>query len=213
MDEQELIERLRRGDSAAFATLVDEYSPLLLRVALLYVPSRAVAEEVVQDTWLAVVKGIGRFEGRSSLRTWITRILLNTARTRGGRERRVVPFASLRRRDEGRDEPAVDPNRFKGRGDEAPGAWAQPPLEWAEPERVLDTAELREVMLDAIRALPPRQREIIALRDLQGWPAEEACNALGLNETNQRVLLHRARAKVRAAIEDHIAEAGRAVTR
>jgi len=201
-DETELIAALRRGDREAFAKLVDELSPALLRLAMAYVPSRAVAEEVVQDTWLGVINGLDRFEGRSSLRTWIYRILLNTARTRGRRERRTLPFSYFRRRaEEGGDEPAVEPERFQGRRGEQPGAWARPPVEWSAPEDVLAGAEARRVMLDAIAALPPRQREVITLRDIQGLSAEEARNALDVSETNQRVLLHRARSKVRAALE------------
>ena len=170
-----------------------------------HVPSRAVAEEVVQDTWVGVLNGIGRFEGRSSLRTWIFGILLNIARTRGKREKRTLPFSSLRRRaEEGRDEPAVDPDRFQGRRDDAPGAWASPPAEWLEPERKLATDEARNTMLEAIAGLPPRQRDVIVLRDVQGYSAEEARNALDISETNQRVLLHRARSKVRAALEDEL---------
>jgi RNA polymerase sigma-70 factor (ECF subfamily) len=202
--DHELVEALRRGDEAAFARLVDEYTPALMRLALAHVPSRAVAEEVVQDTWLGVIKGIDRFEGRSSLRTWIFQILLNNARTRGEREKRTLPFAYFRRRaEEGGDEPAVDPDRFQGRRDDAPGAWASPPAEWSEPEYQLETAAARDVMLKAIADLPPRQRDVITLRDIQGWPAAEVCNALELGETNQRVLLHRARSKVRAALEDY----------
>jgi RNA polymerase sigma-70 factor (ECF subfamily) len=201
-DETELIAALRRGDREAFAKLVDELSPALLRLAMAYVPSRAVAEEVVQDTWLGVINGLDRFEGRSSLRTWIYRILLNTARTRGRRERRTLPFSYFRRRaEEGGDEPAVEPERFQGRRGEQPGAWARPPVEWSAPEDVLAGAEARRVMLEAIAALPPRQREVITLRDIQGLSAEEARNALDVSETNQRVLLHRARSKVRAALE------------
>jgi RNA polymerase sigma-70 factor (ECF subfamily) len=199
-DDAELVEALRAGDEAAFTRLVDELTPALMRVALMHVPSRAVAEEVVGDTWVGVIKGIDRFEGRSSLRTWIFQILLNNARTRGKREKRTLPFASLRRRaDEGRDEPAVDQDRFAG-----DGAWARPPQEWEGAEAQLESAETRGVLLEAIRALPPRQRDVIALRDLQGYSAEEARNALGLSETNQRVLLHRARSKVRAALEEHM---------
>jgi RNA polymerase sigma-70 factor (ECF subfamily) len=202
--DRQLVEALRRGDETAFTRLVDEYTPALMRVALMHVPSRAIAEEVVGDTWLGVIKGIDRFEGRSSLRTWIFQILLNTARTRGEREKRVLPFAYFRRRaEEGGDEPAVDPDRFQGRRDEHPGAWASPPAEWSEPEHQLETAATRDVMLKAIRDLPPRQRDVITLRDIQGWPAQEVCNALELSETNQRVLLHRARSKVRAALEDY----------
>jgi RNA polymerase sigma-70 factor (ECF subfamily) len=209
VDDRKLIEGLRRGDRKAFEELVDGYSPSLMRLAMTHVPSRAVAEEVVQDTWIGVMKGIDQFEGRSSLRSWIFTILLNIARTRGEREKRILPFASLRRRaEEGRDEPAVDPDRFQGRRGEAPGAWAQPPAEWSDPQHQLDTAEVRGVMLGTIRGLPPRQREVIAIRDLQGWDAEDACSALDLTESNQRVLLHRARSKVRAAVEDHLSESG-----
>jgi RNA polymerase sigma-70 factor (ECF subfamily) len=206
-DDKRLVAALRVGDEAAFAELVDTYGPALLRLALAHVPSRAVAEEVVQDTWLAVLRGIDRFQERSSLRTWITSILLNTARSRGERERRTLPFSFLRRRrEEGRAEPAVDPDRFQGRGDERPGWWAVPPDRWEEPDERLSRGEAQAVMLDAISKLPPRQREVLTLRDLNGFSAEEACNALGLTETNQRVLLHRGRAKVREALEQHFRE-------
>jgi RNA polymerase sigma-70 factor, ECF subfamily len=201
-DDEKLVAALRRGDEDAFRTLVDEYGPFLMRLALMHVPSRAIAEEVVQDTWLAVLNGIDRFEGRSSLRTWIASILLNKARTRGQRERRVLPFSFLqRRRDEGRDEPAVDTDRFQSLRDAHPGHWGRPPAEWSSPEETLSTQEARRVLLEAIAALPVRQREVIALRDISGWSAAETRNALGLSETNQRVLLHRARSKVRAALE------------
>ena len=211
-DETELIAAVRRGDPEAFAELVDELSPGLLRLAMTYVPSRAVAEEVVQDTWLGVVNGIDRFEGRSSLRTWIYRILVNNARTRGRRERRTLPFSYFRRRaEEGGDEPAVEPDRFQGRRGEQPGAWARPPVEWSAPEDKLASAETRRVMLEAIADLPPRQRQVIVLRDLQGLSAADARNALGVSETNQRVLLHRARSKVRAALERHFEAEGAVV--
>jgi RNA polymerase sigma-70 factor, ECF subfamily len=206
-DDGRLVAALRAGDETAFAQLVDSYGPTLLRLALTRVSSRAVAEEVVQDTWLAVLSGIDRFEGRSSLRTWITSILLNIARSRGERERRTLPISFLRRRhEEGRSEPAVDPDRFQGRRDERPGWWAVPPDRWEEPDERLSRADAQKVLLDAISRLPARQREVIALRDISGWSAEETCNALGISETNQRVLLHRARAKVRAALEDYFQE-------
>jgi RNA polymerase sigma-70 factor (ECF subfamily) len=206
-DEAALLAALRSGDRDAFEKLVDDLSPGLLRVAMQHTPSRAVAEEVVQDTWIAVINGIDRFEGRSSLRTWIYRILLNIARTRGKRERRTLPFSYFRRRaEEGGDEAAVEPERFQGRGGEQPGGWARPPIEWAAPEDRLATAEARQVMLEAIAALPPRQREVITMRDLQGLTAEEARNALDVSETNQRVLLHRARSKVREALERYYDE-------
>jgi len=199
----ELVAALRAGDEQVYAALVEELTPALTRLALAHLPSRAVADEVVQDTWVGVINGIDRFEGRSALRTWIFQILLNTARTRGKREKRVLPFASLRRRaDEGRDEPAVDADRFQGRRGEQPGAWARPPAEWSSPEEKLAQDEARRVLLEAIAELPPRQREVITLRDIQGYSAAEARNALDVSETNQRVLLHRARSKVRAALEE-----------
>jgi RNA polymerase sigma-70 factor (ECF subfamily) len=209
MGEEELIESLRRGDESAFKSLVEMHGPFLMRLALMHVPSRAIAEEVVQETWLAVLNGLDRFEGRSSLRTWIASILLNNARTQGQRERRVLPFSFLRRRqEEGRDEPAVSPDRFQSLREQNPGNWARPPVEWESPEEQLAMDETRRVLLEAIAALPVRQREVIALRDISGWSAAEARNALGLKETNQRVLLHRARSKVRAALERHFAAAG-----
>jgi RNA polymerase sigma-70 factor, ECF subfamily len=209
-NDEKLLAGLRRGDEDAFRALVHEHGPFLLRLALMHVPSRAIAEEVVQDTWLAVLNGIDRFEGRSSLRTWIASILLNTARTRGQRERRVLPFSFLRRRrEEGRDEPAVDPDRFQSVRDSRPGEWARPPAEWDSPVERLATEEARRVLLEAIAGLPVRQREVIALRDISGWSAAETRNALGLSETNQRVLLHRARSKVRAALERYFEEENR----
>lgn len=202
-DDAALVQAIRDGDEEAFAALVDELTGPLTRLALAHVPSRAIADEVVADTWEAVIRGIDRFEGRSSLRTWIFQILLNKARTRGVREKRTLPFAYFRRRaEEGADEPAVEPERFHKRGEEA-GGWARPPIDWGDPAEVLATNEARDVMLKAIAELPPRQREVITLRDVLGYSAEEARNALGVSETNQRVLLHRARSKVRAALERH----------
>jgi RNA polymerase sigma-70 factor (ECF subfamily) len=206
-DDQRLLAALREGDEAAFTLLVDEYGPLLLRIAVANVPTRAVAEEVVQETWLGVLRGIDGFEGRSSLRSWIVSILLNTARTRGKRERRTLPFSFLsRRREEGGGGPTVDPDRFQGRRGEQPGWWAVPPDRWEEPDDRLARDDARAAMVEAIRGLPSRQREVIAMRDLSGCSAEETCNMLDLSETNQRVLLHRARAKVRAALEEHLNE-------
>src|SRR5947208_8318553 len=202
--DQKLLVGLRRGDEDAFRTLVDEHGPFLLRLALMHVPSRSIAEEVVQETWLAVLRGIDRFEGRSSLRTWLASILLNNARTRGQREGRILPFALFRRRYEEGGGPALDPDRFQDRRGERPGWWARPPGAWESPEEQLASDETRRVMLEAIRDLPPRQRDVIALRDLSGWSSEEVCNALDLTETNQRVLLHRARSGVRSALEAHL---------
>jgi RNA polymerase sigma-70 factor (ECF subfamily) len=178
--------------------LVDKYGPSLLRVAQLYVSSRAVAEEVVQETWLAVVTGLERFEERSSLKTWLFRILTNKAKTRGQREARTLPFSSFAA-DGDEEDTAVDADRFD-RG----GHWSAPPR--GVPEERLLAAEARARIEQAIAALPPNQRAVVTLRDVEGLSAEEACSVLGLSETNQRVLLHRARAKVRAAFEQYLEE-------
>jgi RNA polymerase sigma-70 factor (ECF subfamily) len=203
--ERELCAALRRRHESAFAALVDEYSPPLRRLALTYVRSAAVADEVVQETWLAVVRGIDRFEGRSSLKTWIYQILTNIAKTRGERESRTVPLSSLA--VDG-DEHAVDPARFLDESHERwPGHWAAPPSRWDElPESWLLGRETMDVLRDAVDALPPAQRQVILLRDVDGWPADEVCELLELTEVNQRVLLHRARSKVRAALESHLAD-------
>jgi RNA polymerase sigma-70 factor (ECF subfamily) len=176
--------------------LVDKYGPSLLRVAMLYVPTRAVAEEVVQETWLAVLTGIERFEGRSSLKTWLFRILTNKAKTRGRRERRTVPVSSLAV-DGDEDGTAVELDRFAQSGE-----WKSPPR--GVPEERLLAGEARRTIEEAIEALPENQRAVITLRDVEGLSADEACNVLGVSETNQRVLLHRARAKVRAAFERYL---------
>jgi len=201
--EAALLERLRAGDEAAFAELVRMYTPSMVRVALMYVPSRAVADEVVQETWLGVLNGLDRFEGRSTLKTWLFRILVNRARTRGEREHRTIPFASLASREAEEDFEAVAVDRFAGRP--GAGAWAAPPRRWeTEPERALESAETVALVKDAIAQLPEAQRTVITLRDLEGWSSEETRNALDISETNQRVLLHRARSKVRAALEEHL---------
>jgi RNA polymerase sigma-70 factor, ECF subfamily len=197
-DDAQLLEALRRGDDSAFAGLVERYSPTLLRVARMYVSTDAVAEEVVQDTWIGVLNGVDRFERRSSLRTWIFKILTNTAKTRGEREGRSIPFSSA---PGARDEVSVDPDRFLPAGHDRRGQWALGPTRWETPEESLLAGETRAVILDAIDRLPPAQRQVITLRDVEGWSSQEVCNALDLRETNQRVLLHRARSKVRGAIE------------
>jgi RNA polymerase sigma-70 factor (ECF subfamily) len=195
-DERRLIQALRDGDASAFEQLVRMYNAMLLRVAQMYVSSRAVAEEVVQETWLAVLNGIDRFEGRSSLKTWIFRILTNIAKTRGVREGRSIPFSALA-------EPAVPPERFRPPDDPVePGAWAAPPKPL--PEEALLAAETLRVIETAIEALPPAQRAVISLRDIEGWSSDEVRNALELSETNQRVLLHRARSRVRRALEEYV---------
>lgn len=199
--EAELIARLRAGDERAFEALVERTYPTMLAVARHYVKSRAVAEEVVQEAWLGVLNGLDRFEGRSSLRTWILRILVNRAKTRGAREARSVPFASLV--PEG-DEPAVAPERFRGPGDPFPGHWRAYPGDWQRlPEDALAERETLAVVIAAVEQLPEAQRLVITMRDIQGCDAEEVCAVLDVSDGNQRVLLHRARSKVRQALERH----------
>jgi RNA polymerase sigma-70 factor (ECF subfamily) len=200
LPDRELIDALRHGDEAAFCSLVDAHSPALLRVAMSYVPSRAVAEEVVQETWIAVMRGIDRFEGRSSLKTWIFTIMTNIASRGGGRERRSAPFSALAREEQGA--PSVDADRFlPADHDRYPNHWALGPTRWPTPEEGLLSGETRRVILSAVEALPPAQRAVIALRDIEGWGSEDVSEALAISQGNQRVLLHRARAKVRAELE------------
>jgi RNA polymerase sigma-70 factor, ECF subfamily len=202
-DDLALVQRLQAGDEAAFMLLVEQLQPAMLRVARMYVSTSAVAEEVVQDTWLGVLRGLGSFEGRSSIRTWIFRILTNIAKTRGLREGRSLPFASLAGDD--LDAPAVDPSRFDTPEGSSRGLWSSPPDDWTGlPEDRLLGRETLEVIGGAIAELPPMQAEVIRMRDVLGWSSEEVRNALDLTETNQRVLLHRARAKVRDALERYL---------
>jgi len=202
-DESTLVAALRAGDEAAFAALLDAYGGPMRRLALSFVRNAAVADEVVQEAWLGVLRGIERFEGRSSLRTWLFTILANTARTRAQREARSVPFSSLDDEAAGGDSPTVDPSRFLN--PRFPGGWTTFPEPWDVPEERLLARETRARIEAAIAELPPAQRAVISLRDVEGWPAEEVCNVLGVSESNQRVLLHRARAKVRAALERYLA--------
>jgi len=201
--DEQLVAALRDGDEGAFIALVGRYGPLMLRVASTYVRTPAVAEEVVQETWLAVLEGIGRFEGRSSLKTWLFRILANRAKTRGEREARCLPFSCVAARGEDDDGPAVEPDRFLGADHPRwPGHWAAAPGDWATvPDVRLLSQETLAHVRDAIAELPERQQEVIVLRDVEGWSAEEVCDALGVSGVNQRVLLHRARSKVRSALE------------
>ena len=199
-----LLAALRVGDEEAFTTLVTRYHASLKRVARAYVSTDAVAEEVVQETWLAVIDGIDRFEQRASLKTWMFHILTNKAKTRGVRERRAVPFASLARADE--DEPAVTADRFQHEGDAWPGHWAAPPRPWEDPERRLASLEARDYLRAAIAALPATQQAVLTLRDVEGLEAEEVCELLDVSDGNQRVLLHRARAKVRTRLERYFEE-------
>ncbi|HEU5431487.1 MAG TPA: sigma-70 family RNA polymerase sigma factor [Thermomicrobiales bacterium] len=199
-----LIDGLRRRDEAAFVALVGCYQGSLLRLALTHVANRAVAEEVVQETWVGVMHGIDRFEGRSSLKTWIFTILTNQAKRRGVREQRSIPFSAFDACLDGSSEPAVDPDRFRPVGDKWAGGWKVFPRPWdVSPEDGMEAAETRERIEAAIATLPPGQRQVITLRDVEGWAADEVCALLGLTEGNQRVLLHRARSKVRQALEDY----------
>ena len=202
-DDVLLVEALRRGEEAAFVSLVQRYGPLMQRVAMGYVRTQAVAEEVVQETWLGVLRGIDRFEGRSSLKTWVFRILVNRARTRGVREHRSVPLSSL---ESGEPEESVDPEAFLEASHPAWGGWwASYPSSWdGMPEDRLLAKETLALARDALEALPERQREVVVLRDVMGMEPEEVCEALGISDGNQRVLLHRGRAKVRVALEEHL---------
>jgi RNA polymerase sigma-70 factor (ECF subfamily) len=200
--DHELVERLRAGDESAFAELIDAYGAMMLRVAQMYVRDRASAEEVVQETWLAVLNGIDRFEERSSLKTWLFRILTNRAKTRGERDGRTVPFSALAGAGDEADAPSVDPDRFLGPDSPHPGAWAAPPRAWPE-DRILERETLGVIQM-AIEELPAAQREVIRLRDIEGWSPMEVADALEITDGNQRVLLHRARSKVRSALEMYL---------
>lgn len=202
LPDADLLVRLKAGDEELFRQLVVQLNPALMRLARSYTPTDAGAQDAVQDTWVVVLDSLDRFEGRSSLRTWVCGILVNTARRQGVRDHRTLPFSSAWRDDHA---PAVDASRFHGRSrGGAPGTWASPPLRWDElPEDRVTAAELRAVIERAVAALPTRQREVITARDLIGMDAPEAAEVLGLSSGNQRVLLHRARSKVRAALEDY----------
>jgi RNA polymerase sigma-70 factor (ECF subfamily) len=199
----ELLDALRKGDEAAFMTLVDRYQSSMKRIALLFVSDPALADEVIQDAWIGVLRGLSTFQGRSSLKTWIFSILTNRAKTIARREGRYVPLAS----SDSDYEPAVSPDRFDPPGTEWAGHWTTFPASWDTiPEARLLSDETQALIRRVIDALPPGQMRVIVLRDVEGWSSEEICNALEITETNQRVLLHRARSKVRQALEDYFAE-------
>ncbi|HET8642267.1 MAG TPA: sigma-70 family RNA polymerase sigma factor [Pseudonocardiaceae bacterium] len=194
------VQALRRGDEFAFRTLVNTYHSTMLRLAMIYSPNRALAEEAVQETWLAVLRGLDGFSGRSSLRTWICRILVNIARRRAGVEARSLPFAHLHD-----DTPSVPAEKFFGSGPYT-GHWNHERDDWSRlPEDRLLSQELQDVVIDAIGELPPAQREVITLRDVEGWTTAEVSELLEIEDGNQRVLLHRARSRVRQAVEDYFA--------
>jgi RNA polymerase sigma-70 factor (ECF subfamily) len=205
-DDAVLVAALRVGDESAFAWLLDCYDGPLRRTARSFVPSAAVADEVVQETWLGVIRGIDRFQGRSSLKTWIYQILLNTARRRGVREARTVPFASAVAWAGDDYAGAFPAGRFRDRDDPWAGNWAEPPARWSPVDHV-ESAELLDHVRSALADLNDAQRTVMTLRDIEGWSAPEVCEVLGLTQTNQRVLLHRARARVRAALDPYLAGA------
>jgi RNA polymerase sigma-70 factor (ECF subfamily) len=202
--DRQIVAAILEGDEAAFEALVRRHHESMVRIAVTFVRSRAVAEEVAQETWIAMLNGLEAFQGRAPLRTWLFSILTRRAISRGIREQRTVPFSALG----GEDEPLVPPERFLGSDHPAyPGHWASPPRRWDDvPEARLLARETRERVLLAVDDLPPAQRAVIMLRDLQGLDASEVCELLDLSDGNQRVLLHRARAKVRAALEAYFDE-------
>jgi RNA polymerase sigma-70 factor (ECF subfamily) len=205
-DDAKLLAELRAGSEAAFATIVDAWSGGMTRVARTFVSTQDSAIEVVQDAWLAVIAGLDGFEGRSSLKTWVYRILINTAKRRGAAERRTLPMSSLGGDDAG---PTVDPDRFQQAGEPYPHHWREFPAPWPSPEQAALDDELRTRVSDAVGELPERQRIVITLRDIEGYDAREVCDLLEISAENQRVLLHRARAAVRARIEEYVVSKGK----
>jgi RNA polymerase sigma-70 factor (ECF subfamily) len=203
-----LLEKLRNGDEEAFVSLIQRYHASMLRLAMISLPDRSLAEEVVQETWLGVLQGLKKFEGRSSLKTWISRILFNTLKTRVQREGRSVPFSSLSTLAGNASEAEVDPDWFLPPGSPmvpGRGLWVSLPQNWNDiPEERLLSQETRACIETAINALPPQQRQVIILRDISGWTTQEVCEFLSVTEGNQRVLLHRARSHVRRAVEDYL---------
>ena len=200
----ELLAGLRAGDERAFAQLVDRHGAALLRHARTFVHGQAAAEDVLQEAWLAVVTGVHRFEGRSLLRTWLYGIVANRARTRAVREQRSVPFSSLQRGETLDDQRATEPDRLLGREhDRWPGHWAIATGAWAAlPEEQVESDETLALLAAAIDALPPAQRQVVRLRDVEGWDAAEVCAAMAISDGNQRVLLHRGRCRVRVALQE-----------
>jgi RNA polymerase sigma-70 factor (ECF subfamily) len=205
-DEARLVAALRAGDEAAFVTLVERYHTGMIRLARLYVRDASVAEEVAQEAWVGVLRGLGGFEARSSLKTWIFRIVLNTARARAAREQRAIPFSAAGEAWATGAEPAVEPQCFRGPDDQWPGGWVSFPPSWGQaPEQRLLAGEVRQLLGEAIDHLPPGQREVVILRDVQGWTAPEVCQVLEVSDANQRVLLHRGRSKLRRGLARYLA--------
>jgi RNA polymerase sigma-70 factor (ECF subfamily) len=207
VDDLSLIRELRDGREAGFVVLVERYHGAMIRLARTFVRDDATAEEVVQDAWIGVLKGLASFEGRSSLKSWIFTIVANRAKTRGAREARSTPFSALAEREASGTEPAVEPERFLGRDTEWPGHWGDPPERWGEsPEARLLQAETMEQLACILEELPPAQRAVVVLRDIEGEEPASICNVLGITETNMRVLLHRGRSRIRGRLERYLAD-------
>ena len=203
--DEQIVSALRAGDENVFREVYERNYPVMKRVARGYVDSDAVAEEIVQETWMAIVKGIGRFERRSALGTWIFSILINQAKSHNARERRALPLSSVATTgDEG---PVLDMDRFQKDDEAWPGHWATPPRPWQKPERRLLSLEARAQLKQALTELPDRQRVIVGLRDIEGLSAEEVCELLELTQENQRVLLHRGRSRLRTVLEGYFDDA------
>jgi RNA polymerase sigma-70 factor (ECF subfamily) len=201
----DLVAALQRGDNRLFTELMDAWSPLMLRIARAHVADHHAAEDVVQEAWIAALKGLNRFEGRSSLRSWVCGIVVNIARRHGTRQRRMVPVASLESGRTAEPGPTVDPQRFQSVADRNPGAWRQFPVPWPSPEEAALNTEIRAIIEAAISRLPERQRAVMELRDLHGYDGQEVADLLSVSVGNQRVLLHRARALVRRELETYFA--------
>ncbi len=200
-----LLDELRRGSERAFTELVSQYHEMMVRIARMYVDDPIVAQEVAQEAWLGLLRGLDHFQGRSSLKTWLFTIVSNLAKTRGKREKRSVPFSFFENYDRDTDDPALPADRFNPAGTRYPFHWAILPAPWdTDPVANALNTELNTYLNAAIAMLPEQQRVVITLRDIQGWSADEVCNVLGIAETNQRVLLHRARSKVRRALEEYL---------
>ena len=208
MDEAHLITLLRSGNEVAFASLIERYHAPMLRLARVYVSANAIAEEVVQEAWLGVFRGLHQFKEQSSLKTWIFRILTNCAKTRAQRESRSIPFSSMLDDEIQFNEPAVEAHLFIPADDpQGKGSWVSSPQRWDNiPEDRLLSQETRACIEQAVEALPPVQRTVITLRDIEGWTSDEVCHSLAISEVNQRVLLHRARSKVRRTLEKYFSE-------
>ena len=203
-DDSQLLAAVREGDEQSFVTLVERYHSSLLRLARMYVDPSA-AEDVVQDTWIGVLRGLSSFEGRASFKTWLFRILVNRARTRAVRNARSIPMSTLVREETESQEYAVDPARFQSADGRYPGHWLLKPSVDELPEERLFAGEFDDFVRSALRRLPPAQSEVVRLRDVEGLASEEVCQLLNLTEGNQRVLLHRGRSRIRAALEAYLA--------